>query len=322
MVVLAHAPQLLRPAVAIARTSSVTALAPLAPVCATLGDAAVTAAWSGGGAVVAQLLLVAAFRRSNNRVLRELAGFAAHHTIELAFMILVTLVGAAGFLVPGAVGPTAAARMLAPNGTVRWLAAILLGKLMIWDFPCAFFIKKVRSAVILGHHAGMAATCALALHVPFCTGLFYLGVCELSTIPLQIWEGFEHAHKKAVDTAAPERQATRLAAVRDAGYTAFAPLFVAVRLLAFSWITFGCLLPDTLAVLPTAAAAGKRTALRMLCGFGVAFNALMLYWFGGAVVGMLNQPVTEEFSGVVVPTGDFAIPSEAEEAAVSQSVEP
>merc|ERR1719258_810178 len=164
---------------------------------------------------------------------------------------------------------------------------------MIWDFPCAFFIKKVRSAVILGHHAGMAATCALALHVPFCTGLFYLGVCELSTIPLQIWEGFEHAHKKAVDTSASERQVTRLAAVRDAGYTAFAPLFVAVRLLAFSWITFGCLLPDTLAVLPTAAAAGKRTALRMLCGFGVAFNALMLYWFGGAVVGMLNQPVVE-----------------------------
>ena len=86
---------------------------------------------------------------------------------------------------------------------------------------------------------------------------------------------------------------TRLAAVRDAGYTAFAPLFVVVRLLAFSWITFGCLLPDTLAVLPTAAAAGKRTALRMLCGFGVAFNALMLYWFGGAVVGLLNQPVVE-----------------------------
>ena len=70
---------------------------------------------------------------------------------------------------------------------------------------------------------------------------------------------------------------------------------------------------------PEAAAAGKRTALRMLCGFGVAFNALMLYWFGGAVVGMLNQPVTEEFTGVVVPTGNFAIPSEAEEAV---SVEP
>ena len=65
----------------------------------------------------------------------------------------------------------------------------------------------------------------------------------------------------------------------------------------------------------------KRTALRLLCGFGVAFNALMLYWFGGAVVGMLNQPVTEEFTGVVVPTGDFAIPSEAEEAP-AVSVEP
>ena len=159
------------PAVAAACTPAVTALAPLAPVAPL---SATQRSPSRAAAPSWQLLLVAAARRSNNRVLRDLAGFAAHHTIELTFMVLVTLVGAAGFLVPGAVGPTAAARMLAPNGTVRWLAAILLGKLLIWDFPCAFFIKKVRSAVILGHHAGMAATCALALHVPFCTGLVYL----------------------------------------------------------------------------------------------------------------------------------------------------
>ena len=84
---------------------------------------------------MAQLLL-AAFRRSNNRVLRDLAGFAAHHTIELTLWCS-SPSSALPASSPLSRRPDHAARMLAPNGTVRWLAAILLGKLMIWDFPCA-----------------------------------------------------------------------------------------------------------------------------------------------------------------------------------------
>ena len=115
-------------------------------------------------------------------------------------MVLVTLVGAAGFLVPGAVGPAAAARMLAPNGTVRWLAAILLGKLLIWDFPCAFFIKKVRSAVILvscrhGPRVPSRCTCPSARALlPWSLRALHDPAADLG--------GFEHAHK-GLSTSAP-----------------------------------------------------------------------------------------------------------------------
>ena len=34
--------------------------------------------------------------------------------------------------------------MLTPDGTARWLGAVLFGELVLWDFPCSLFIKKLQ----------------------------------------------------------------------------------------------------------------------------------------------------------------------------------
>ena len=60
------------------------------------------------------------------------------------------------------------------------------------------------------------------------------------------------------------------------------------RLISFTAITMGGLLPDTLRVLPTAGA--SRGTLRAFLALGGAFNALMLYWFVDAVRGALEKP--------------------------------
>jgi len=230
-----------------------------------------------------QLLLVAAFKRSGDQALRQSAGYTAHHLIALAFMVIATLVGSAGWLSSSAAAVTASARLLAPNGTARWLAAVLLGELLLWDYPCALFIKKLRAPVMLVHHAGMVATAYLVMLCPSFYGTFYLGWTELSSIPMQLWEVFGHAHEVATDAARKQL----LARLRDVSYHVFGALFLLVRILAFTAITARGLLPDIRALLPTAAAASARTPLIGFMGLSVAFNALMLGSLAAGVWGLL-----------------------------------
>ena len=49
---------------------------------------------------------------------------------------------------PAAATSSASARMLTFNGTSRWLAAVLFGELIIWDFPCSVFIRKLQDPVL------------------------------------------------------------------------------------------------------------------------------------------------------------------------------
>ena len=51
------------------------------------------------------------------------------------------------------------------------------------------------------------------------------------------------------------------------------------------------------------AAAAVRGPLKALCFFALAFNGLMLYWLGGALISMLKpSDATDDPKGVVVPT--------------------
>uniref|UniRef100_A0A7S4HL97 TLC domain-containing protein n=1 Tax=Prymnesium polylepis TaxID=72548 RepID=A0A7S4HL97_9EUKA len=266
------------------------------PACATMRDAAATAVCSGIVALCAQLVLVQLFKRSDDSVLRRSAGYTAHHIIALAFMVVATVVGFAGWFSPSAATATATARMLVPNGTARWLSAVILGELVIWDFPCSLFIKKLQEPVMLAHHVGLLATTYLVALLPSFYATFYLGWTELSNIPLQLWDGFGHAHDVADDASYPASRRRLFAAIRDASYSVFSGLFLIVRVFAFTAITAGGLFPDVLALLarPTAAAAAARLPLVGFLGLGAAFNALMLYWFGGAVWSMLKPDTAGE----------------------------
>ena len=175
----------------------------LLPVAHTTRQYLATAVCSGGLALCSQGALVLAFRRSNNRILQRSAGFTAHHIIALLFMIVATAVGFAGWFSPSAATASAAARVLVADGTARWLSAMLLGELLLWDFPCSLFIPKLQVPVIIGHHVGLLATAALACVAPLYWGTFYLGWAELSNIPLQLIDTLEHAQGVAAEVDAP-----------------------------------------------------------------------------------------------------------------------
>jgi hypothetical protein len=222
-----------------------------------------------------------AFRRSNNRILQRSAGFTAHHIIALLFMIVATAVGFAGWFSPSAATASAAARVLVADGTARWLSAMLLGELLLWDFPCSLFIPKLQVPVIIGHHVGLLATAALACVAPLYWGTFYLGWAELSNIPLQLIDTLEHAQGVAAEVDAPAATARRLRAWRDAIWPFFCASFLLVRVIGFTAVTARGLYPDILSALPTAGA--LRAPLLGFLGLGSAFNALMLFWFAEAV---------------------------------------
>ena len=271
---------------AVSRVASATLLrstAPsmlLLPIAHTTRQYVATAVCSGSLALCAQGALVLAFRRSNNRILQRSAGFTAHHIIALVFMIVATAVGFAGWFSPLAATGSSAARVLVADGTARWLSAMLLGELLMWDFPCSLFVPKLQVPVIVGHHIGLLATAVLACIAPIYWGTFYLGWAELSNIPLQLIDTLEHAQDVAIEVDAPATTACRLRAWRDAIWPFFCASFLLVRVIGFTAVTARGLFPDVLSALP-AAGALRRPLLGFL-GLGAAFNALMLFWFAEA----------------------------------------
>ena len=274
---------LLRPACRVASATLARSTAPsmlLLPVAHTTRQYLATAVCSGGLALCAQGALVLAFRRSSNRILQRSAGFTAHHIVALCFMIVASAVGFAGWFSPSAATASAAARVLVADGTARWLSAMLLGELLLWDFPCSVFIPKLQVPVIIGHHIGLLATAALACVAPLYWGTFYLGWAELSNIPLQLIDTLEHAQGVAAEVDAPAATARRLRAWRDAIWPFFCASFLLVRVIGFTAVTARGLYPDILSALP-AAGALRRPLLGFL-GLGTAFNALMLFWFAEA----------------------------------------
>ena len=247
----------------------------LLPTCAAGGNAVGLAVAAGAIAIGAQLLLVKLFRASGDRVLTATPGQLVHKLVALTFMVLAGGIGAAAWLHPALAGGSAG--LLTVNATTRWLAAVLLGELLLWDIPSAVWIPALRRKDMLLHHVGMAVVAYLAVSaVPMAYGLFYLGFSELSTIPLQVNEIYALAHKNAPDD---DQRKPAFAKLRDVFQVAAAGAFVYVRGWSFTRVTVTKFLPDVVAyvssTMPTLLPKGPLVAM---LGLGVGFNALQLYW--------------------------------------------
>ena len=56
---------------------------------------------------------------------------------------------------------------------------MVLGELVLWDLPCAIWVRKLRKPDMLLHHVGMAAVALNAMsYAPIFYGVFYLGLIE------------------------------------------------------------------------------------------------------------------------------------------------
>ena len=138
---------------------------------ATADSVIAVAGVSGGLAVAAQLGLVALFKKAKNKPwLSESPGYVAHQLIALVFMTIATVVGAAAWFAPAPWMGSGASRFLLDNGTTRFLAAMLFGELVLWDLPCAIWIKELRRPDSLIHHVAMAA---VAFNAAWLAPIFY-----------------------------------------------------------------------------------------------------------------------------------------------------
>jgi len=243
---------------------------------------------AAGGAcgILAQLGLQAIFDRSPDPIFSRSSGTTAHSVIAAAFTLFVSVVGVIGWwLAPFSGASSAASRVLTPLGSARWLGAFACGMIGLWDTPTCFAVKELRKPSFILHHFAMAAVGGFgAWYLPSHYGLFFLGVVELSSFPLCIYEGLERAYDIASeeDSCAPER-CQRLMKLRDVTQAIATAAFIVVRLYLFTRVTFFQFWPDALSVLPTLAAGGQKNTIRFLMYSSASFVALQMFWFGQIV---------------------------------------
>ena len=221
-----------------------------------------------------QLILTVIFRTASNRAVADAAALGAHQVVAFFFMILASLVGGSAWWLGLATPPASAHdRLLAPNGTARWLAAVMAGQLVIWDIPCSLFMKSLRKMDAVLHHVGMAIVgYNVAKYLPDYYSLYYMGAIELSSIPLQL-NDYCRLNRAVVEGPDAIPALIKLNSINQM-LTAFAFLFV--RLLSFSYVTLALCIPDTLATIPTAGE--QKVPLQVLLVLLVAFQILQLYW--------------------------------------------
>ena len=177
------------------------------PVATTVADGLVTAAGAGSIAIALQLMGVALIRaipEDKRSIMLANSGYVVYKSVALLLIVVQTIIGALWYF--PAVGATSASRLLAPDSTVRFLAAVVFGTLVMWDLPCAVFIKRNRKPDMIAHHVGVATIAFVMMaKLPNAFGLFYLGAQEISSVPVCVWNFYTNADDAAATPQWSER---------------------------------------------------------------------------------------------------------------------
>jgi hypothetical protein len=230
------------------------------------------------------------FTRIFQKFDKENASYTAHSLVALIFMILLSVIGSVGWWNGGGIfsSSTPMDRLLVPNDQCRWLATIVTGMLTFWDLPTSLSIPRLRKPDVMAHHLLMSITAFVAaVFLPMYYVFFYLGVSEISSIPLIIYDQLcvvtenASAPKDGATFSAGKGQSS-LILVRTVFQILAALCFTLVRALGFTYVTVRHFIPDVLQVLPLLELQSPRghvTALRFALGASIGFTALQLYWF-------------------------------------------
>ena len=119
----------------------------------------------------------------------------------------------------------------------------------------------------------------MSFFLPTRYGFYYLGVAELSSVPMTVFDQAERAVEIAAKSDAVDAaRRQRLRATRDASRLVAALVFIAVRAVDFTRVTLTRFVPDALSVLASGEAA-LRWPLQFMVVSSVGFVGLQIYWF-------------------------------------------
>jgi hypothetical protein len=261
---------------------------------------------AGGTGLVCQFALTKYFEQS--QLFHKHEAYTAHNAIALALMIIVSGIGIAGWW--GMDAPlTAVGRLLgsaeSADGACRWLASIVTGFILFWDVPVSLAIPALRKPDVIVHHVVMAAVAYVgAAYLPMYYLFFYLGVSEISSIPVIIYDQLNTLSTEVDGSSltGSENQNVRMIALRDQVQIVAVIAFTLIRAILFTMVTVLQFVPDVLSVLPTGGNALKFGGVASL-----GFTVLQLFWFSKMVRVMLNGKEDvpgEESSELGVVTAD------------------
>ena len=230
---------------------------------------------------MSQLALTKLLQKKSKR-LRPIAAYTAHTIVAMVLMVLVSSIGVVGWW--GSPFPeTPYARLLEPVASARWLAAVIVGMFAMWDIPFSIHVPILRKPDVILHHIAMMIVAWIgAVTLPMHYLFFYLGISELSSIPLLCYDQLE--------VMATETQ-SNFKTLRDRFQVVTAISFTMIRAYYFTKVTLCQFVPDVLNVLPTANRAVN--ALRFAWMASIGFTTLQLYWFSKIVrIVFLGESVT------------------------------
>jgi len=271
---------------------------------------------AGGTALLSQLLLTWGILLSQQNKSRshkqqnddatttqqQSAAYLAHSITAMGLMVLVSWMGVQGYYFNTNTNPPVGINsihkmLLDTDDSARWLAAVLAGALALWDVPTSLAVRALRKPDVVLHHVVMAVTAGLgATQLPMPFLYFYLGVSELSSIPLLVYDQLVQwtTNKQTTATTASDGDVTdtsvhnnRLVRLRDTAQGVAAVAFTAVRAVLFPWVTLRHFLPSVWQVLQQqhafAITATTAHVLRFATVASAGFTVLQLYWFSKMV---------------------------------------
>lgn len=165
-------------------------------------------------------------------------------------------------------------------GPARTLATVMLA-FQIWDFCATLAMTKEVKGQIphIVHHASSASVCAIALlngshGLLLFYGPFFLGVSEISSVPLSMMDLFKYS--KVLAEVYPK--------ANEASRVTFAVLFLVFRCCYWPVVTYDFWMTTMASSSPLS------TRMKIICNvFMAALTALQYYWGGLVVKGIIKM---------------------------------
>lgn len=233
---------------------------------------------SGCVSLGAQCVMTSIFAKK--KVFDKQPGFMAHQVVALTLMILLTVVGGKIWFFPDKEAATIASTL---DGRIHgvtfgheFLLQVAAGMLLFWDIPTGVAVKSLCTPASMGHHVVMCLVCFSGLNsqIMYHYAGFFLGFCELSSIPLQIVDIFHPDHFPELT-----KQNPALEKLNENCRIAFAGLFMLVRAIYFPYVMFTQAIPDIVASLRLGTTpSGEMIGLATIGTGGVILTCLQVYW--------------------------------------------